>query len=179
MAISNTKARKGIGGMKHTGIGVGTSHSKSIATQSPKASTPLGFKDTLDTLNNTVIGGEGLSLVLPNGEINESAISALQDAIHMSGEQLLAKPGYDTVIAYKKSVQMLLQSIVPLLHKKEDIIAPKKINGEIRERKFTLINKVNEKLDTVLKLVLTSQTDQMNIMKTLDEIKGLLINILY
>lgn len=183
MAISNIKTRR-----KSTnsaaGFGVPSKSSEltnGMAPHTVQKNDALKFRDSLDihTGEGGALGGAAIPILLPSGEINETVLTALQDAIHIAGDKLLAKQGYDTVIAYKNSVQTLLKSVIPFLHEKEDIIAPKKINGEIRQRKFTLINTVNEKLDTVLKLVLTSQSDQMRIMNTLDEIKGLIINILY
>lgn len=139
--------------------------------------TQSNFRDELK-VQASPVGGEIVEIFLANGEIDQEALTAMQDNIHTLGDQLIAKPGYNTVVAYRNAVQTLLKSIHPYLHEKESFLAPKKVGHEMRHRRFTLVNQVNKKLDVVLKLVLSSQADQMKIMNALNEIKGLLINIL-
>lgn len=185
MAISNVKGRgsKGLG--FKGGLSQGnteTSLHSNIGIQSAQvgSTSDLTFKERIaSNSSQTQAMAEGsINILLPNGELNETVLSMLQDKIHKTGELLLVKPGYDTVIEYKNSVQTLLKSIVPYLHKKESTISPKRINGEVRQRKFTLVHHVNQKLDVILKIVLSAQTDQMQLMKRLDEIRGLIVDIL-
>lgn len=177
MAISNIGSRKnkktGSGFLGDTGVGK-SGHSTANITQS----TNTTFKNKVISQNKDIAQDFSVNIMQANGTINESALEELQDVIHTTGDLLIAKPGYNTVLDYKNAVKTLLKSVLPYLHNKENVLAPKRVGGKLRNRNFTLINRVNEKLDVVLKLVMSTQANQMRIMKELDEIKGLLVNLL-
>ncbi len=113
-----------------------------------------------------------------DGSINESKLSYLQDRIHQSGQQLLAKPGIDAVLDYKEKVQDLLRSVHPLLHDKEQITSHKRMGNSVQERRFLLVHTVNKKLDGLLRMILQTQHEQLEILKAMDEIRGLIVDIL-
>lgn len=144
-------------------------------TSSTKQRSTDDFKTLLGEGN--VVDAE--YLLTENGAIDEEKLSSLQDAIHRAGEQLIEKPGIDSVLEYKSRVQFLLRAVQPLLHKKETIALRKRIGSSVQERKFTLIHTVEKKLDSLLQLVLRSQGQQMEIMRAMDEIRGLIVDILH
>ncbi len=125
---------------------------------------------------------EGVSILLADGSFDTAALQELQDTIHQVGDKLVQNPRIDTAMEYKKAVQQLLQSIVPHLHNKQTHTIKKgtmTANGpDFTEYKFTIVTKINKKLDDVLKLILGTQTDQMKLMESLDEIKGLVVDLL-
>ena len=163
---------------------LGTTTKKSqrkTSSNMAKSSRPVQKKDgnfeNILLENNVPVGA--IELIDENGAIDETKISLLQDDIHEAGEVLLAKPGIDAVLMYREKVQLLLASIVPLLHRKEQHVSHKRIGNSFEERKYTIIHTIHKKLDRLLQIVINSQAQQMNIMKALDEIKGLIINILH
>ncbi len=127
--------------------------------------------------NNDVV-----PLLLADGSIDTEALQSLQDNVHSMGDVLLRRPGMDNVLAYRDAIQKLLKSIVPHIHKKESFSVLHKEftpNGKkMTPRKITIIHTINKKLDEVLKMVLRTQTSQMQLMQTMDEIRGLIVDLL-
>ncbi len=152
-----------------------TAHTSKSSSARKKNST--NSFETILTENTSAT--EVMDLVDEHGVIDETKLSELQDDIHEAGEILLEKPGIDAVLAYRKKVQVLLASVTPLLHRKEQYVSRKRIGNSFEERKYTLIHTVHQKLDRLLQIVMSSQVQQMSIMKALDEIRGLIVNILH
>ncbi len=125
---------------------------------------------------------EGISILLADGTFDSNALQKMQDTIHQVGEKLLQNPRIDTAMEYKNAIQKLLQSIIPHIHAKEARTVKKGImtshGPDFTEHTFTIVNKINKKLDDILKLILGTQNDQMKLMQSLDEIKGLIVDLL-
>lgn len=141
----------------------------------------MSFSNQLSRVDEA-ISVDGVSIFDAQGIVNEAVLQELQDTIHSIGDALLSNPRIDTALQYKEAIQKLLKSVVPYLHKKDEIVVRKGImtaNGpDMREYKFTVISKINQQLDDVLKIILGTQVDQLMLMKSLDEMKGLIVDLL-
>lgn len=125
---------------------------------------------------------QATSVMRADGTADLRALQELQDAIHTVGDKLLKSPRIDTALEYKAAVQKLLQAVLPHIHQQETFSERKSVktpNGySVKEYKFTVVAKINKQLDDVLKLILAAQADQMKIMQSLDEMKGLIVDLL-
>ena len=96
------------------------------------------------------------------------------DEIYSQGDTLVKTPTMENVRRYKSAVTAFLQYIMAHILKIEE-----KITGinPLKRKRYVLINVVNKKLEQLAVDVLKGQGEQLNILERVDEINGLLVNI--
>jgi uncharacterized protein YaaR (DUF327 family) len=99
----------------------------------------------------------------------------LLDEVYEEGENLKNSPTFANIKSYKKSVKRFLDYIVKNAVKLEEKISGANI---LKRKRFTLIEIVDKKLENLVTEVLRSQKDQVMILKKVDEINGLLVDLM-
>ena len=94
--------------------------------------------------------------------------------VEEKGKKLFASKGRKEFQDYKASVKKFMQKIVSGSFKMEER------HGKKQDGKFTVyltVQKVDEAMENLGQLLLAGQQDSMRILKTLDEIRGMLLDL--
>ncbi|HUX37497.1 MAG TPA: YaaR family protein [Rectinemataceae bacterium] len=113
---------------------------------------------------------EGIS-----GDWSEGGISDLLDAVHEAGDRLKDKPGVAQVQAYKGAVRNFVHHVVEHAWSVEK----KTSGGNILKRKeFYRLAVIDESLEKLAAEILRNQRDRLEILRRIDEINGMLVDLL-
>ncbi|MCL1813370.1 MAG: YaaR family protein [Treponema sp.] len=116
--------------------------------------------------------------------LSEDSFHELLDEVHNAGDVLSKRPFPPEIAAYKEAVRNFVHYVIENSYDTEEQTSRLKIlkqsNGvEIREqKKFTMIKIIDSKLEGMAAAILQGQLNQLQILEKLDEIKGLLIDLL-
>jgi uncharacterized protein YaaR (DUF327 family) len=115
---------------------------------------------------------EGPGLDLPD---DGRPLSELLDGVTSLGDELRKNPTLEAVKLYKEAVKRFMGRIV-----REAYDAEEKVSGSVfrKRKKYTIIKVVDGKLDQLAAGILQHQHDQMEILRRLDEIRGLLVDLM-
>lgn len=108
--------------------------------------------------------------------LSEKEIEGLLDDIHSLGERLVKEGSLSIIKEYKQAVKSFIQAVVRLSVKVEERSSGVNV---LNRKKFSLLKVVNEKLEKLAAGVLQTQYKQMEILRRLDEIHGLLVDLLH
>ena len=104
-------------------------------------------------------------------------LEELMDKIHEAGEALKEVPTLENVKVYKGAVSGFLKFIV-----KNSLItettAGANVNPLKKQKRYTIIRVVDEKLERLAAGVLQNQSDKLYILEKIEEINGLIVNLL-
>ncbi len=105
----------------------------------------------------------------------DHSIKDLLDDVHSSGERLKNRPFPEEIKQYKRAVRNFLHYIV-----ENGFIIEEQISGTniLRRKKFTLVQVADKKLEQLAAGILAGQHDQLEILAKVDEIKGILIDLM-
>ncbi|AHH10406.1 DUF327 family protein [Borrelia coriaceae] len=115
-------------------------------------------------------------IVFENGEFNIELIKDMLDKINDIGERLLSEPSRQNVIVYKKTIGEFLSIVLSFSISLKEQKGGN--NGELKRPKYRIIKIINEKLDRLAYSVLQNQISQIKLLSSLEEIQGLLVNLL-
>jgi uncharacterized protein YaaR (DUF327 family) len=111
------------------------------------------------------------------GEIppQDHSIKDLLDDVHSSGERLKSRPFPEEIKHYKRAVRNFLHYVV-----ENGFTVEEQISGTnpLRRKKFTLVQVLDKKLEQLAAGILAGQHDQLEILAKVDEIKGLLVDLM-
>jgi uncharacterized protein YaaR (DUF327 family) len=107
--------------------------------------------------------------------ISEKTLQTLLDDVHSSGDELKNRPFPEEILRYKKAVRNFIHYVVENSYTLEE-----KTSGAnlLRRKKFTLIQVVDKKLEQLAAGIMTGQTNQLELLARIDEIAGILVNLL-
>jgi uncharacterized protein YaaR (DUF327 family) len=107
--------------------------------------------------------------------LSDHSIKDLLDDVHSSGERLKNRPFPEEIKQYKRAVRNFLHYIV-----ENGYIIEEQISGTnpLRRKKFTLVQVVDKKLEQLAAGILAGQNDQLEILAKVDEIKGILVDLM-
>lgn len=104
-------------------------------------------------------------------------LEELVDSLHGRGEQLKEQPSLENIKEYRKAVSEFLQYISKHALEAEQIEGAR-YHPLKKQKKFTLIKVVNEKLEQLATGILQSQFSQLDILQRVDEINGMIVDLL-
>lgn len=115
--------------------------------------------------------------------VNDSVpIEQLLDDVHTAGERLVEKPFISNIKEYREAVGRFMAYIVKNGFSAESETQTKKYikNGLpfVDEKKWTKVKVVNEKLEKLALYIMQSQKSQLTILKKIEEIEGILVDLL-
>lgn len=132
-----------------------------------------GFKTMLSrSLEET---SEEAGAIGPDTAYTEGEVGELLDAVHEAGDRLKERPGVVEVQAYKKAVRDFVHHVV----ERTWTIERKTSGGNILKRKeFYRLAVIDESLERLAAEILRSQRDKLEILRRIDEINGMLVDLL-
>lgn len=106
---------------------------------------------------------------------SDEDLTLLLDRVHEAGDRLKENPSIDLVQAYKKSVRDFVHYIV----ERSFVVEEKTSGGNILKRKkYYRIAIVDESLEHLAAEILRNQKDHLEILRRVDEINGILVDLL-
>ncbi len=120
--------------------------------------------------------GEEKTAALSQSEgFSDADLSRLLDEVHGAGDRLKEKPTIEIVQAYKKAVRDFVHYVVERSYAVEE----KTSGGNILKRKkFYRIAIIDESLEKLAAEILRNQRDKLEILRRVDEIYGMLVDLL-
>ena len=104
-----------------------------------------------------------------------SDLEALIDEVHEAGEKLKSSISMANIAVYKNAVKSFLRSVV-----REMMDIDEKVSGTniLKKKRFTLVKVIDEKLESLVAEILRGQSEQLKILERIEEINGLIIDII-
>lgn len=130
-----------------------------------------GFFSLLETESKEAGDGSPVSRAAEDVRVD---LEQVLDEVHGLGEKLKEDPTLRTVGEYKKAVRRFLRIVVEGCYRVEERTGAKDI---LRQKKFTQIRIVDEKLERLAAGVMSAQRDQLEILGRVDEINGALVDL--
>ncbi len=102
-------------------------------------------------------------------------LEKLLDNVYEIGEELKESPSIETIKRYKEAIADFINHVVDEAIELEEKVSGVKI---LKRKRFTLIRVVNTKLESLAAEVLRNQRDQLLILSRIEEINGLLVDLI-
>lgn len=107
----------------------------------------------------------------------EEAVAFLMDEVTMSGEKLKNSPLPDIYADYKQKITQFLHFVVENSYDVKSQTGIRNPRTKIK-RKYTIVSVVNEKLDQLAKDILYLQSSQISLLAKIEEINGILVDLI-
>jgi uncharacterized protein YaaR (DUF327 family) len=105
----------------------------------------------------------------------EKILEALLDEVHSAGDALKEKPLPDNISAYKDAVRHFVRYVVDRTYS----VSVSTSGGNILKRKkFTQVQVIDQKLEQMAAGILSNQRGQLSLLEKIEEINGLLVDLL-
>ncbi|MDR0784598.1 MAG: YaaR family protein [Treponema sp.] len=112
-----------------------------------------------------------------NLPVAQETINGLMDEIHSRGDELKNRPLPQEILRYKKAVRDFLNFIVKNAYDIEKQTGVRRKREEC-QKVFLQVKVADQKLEQLATVILAGQVDQMKILARLEEINGLLVDLL-
>lgn len=159
------------------------SHNASISSSYPfkmhrdrdeekRASGSKSFTDIIKekfALSNSVVERENVVLR------DQEYLAKLQDDVYSAGDALSDTVSPDNILAYKKSIKAFVEYILNQAYEVENIVTGSL--NPARKRAWTIVKVINEKLDKLIAELMYSQLKKIEVLRRIDEIKGLIVDL--
>jgi uncharacterized protein YaaR (DUF327 family) len=114
---------------------------------------------------------------------SEEALTELMDAVRSAGDDLVDRPFHDEILKYKKAVRDFVHYIVENGYEVQKVMGIKKkvvILGEkeYKERTYHQIRVIDQELEMWAAKLLSEQTTKLERVSKIDEIRGLLVDLI-
>ncbi|MEG6567284.1 YaaR family protein [Thermoanaerobacterium saccharolyticum] len=107
-------------------------------------------------------------------KVEESMLNEMINDIDDAAEKLKDEMNLDNLMVYKRKVKEFLQKSLNGMFQKSK---RESINLNGRRKIYTIVEKVNEKLETMTQDFLKGNKKNLDILSAIEEIRGLLIDI--
>lgn len=105
----------------------------------------------------------------------EKILEALLDDVHSAGDRLKGSQLPDNIVAYKNAVRSFMKYVVDRSY----TVTERTSGGNILKRKkFTQVQIIDEKLEQLAAGILSNQRDQLGLLGKIEEINGLLVDLM-
>ncbi|PIE04641.1 MAG: hypothetical protein CSA76_03210 [Spirochaetales bacterium] len=137
----------------------------------------LSFKRTLDkvSLEQPALEPGRIGASFP-GLSGSETLEELLDNVHEAGERLRRDPVLGPLDEYKKAVRRFLKYI--LIHATEvDESLGIRNPRTLQQKKYVVIRVIDKKLESLAAHVLRNQAEQLDILRRIEEIEGMLVDL--
>lgn len=111
----------------------------------------------------------------------EEATTYLLDAVNVAGDILKKDGSMESIAEYRKAVSGFMHFVVKNsyeIEQHETRPTPDTLRGKRKRHKFTQIEVIDKKLDQLASDVLYNHADKLKILARVDEINGILVNLI-
>jgi uncharacterized protein YaaR (DUF327 family) len=116
----------------------------------------------------------GASGSIGSAGFSQADLETLLDAVHESGDKLKENPSVDLVQDYKKAVRDFVHYVV-----ERSFAVEQKTSGRsiLKRNAYFRISVIDAKLEKLAAEILRNQRDNLEILRRVDEINGLLVDL--
>ena len=144
------------------------------------------FSRIVDDLRGKTAGELG---PFPDLPVTEETVNLLMDDVRSTGDSLRSRPFPDEIIRYKQAVRNFMHYVVDhcyeLTHEagipkflKPGYKGPRGTPESANRPTYTKIKVIDQKLEDLAAMLLSGQMPQLELISRLEEIKGLLVDLL-
>jgi uncharacterized protein YaaR (DUF327 family) len=148
----------------------------SVKTKTETKKTKARPAVSFDTLLDEAQQDEAID-ALPDIPVSDEAMQEMLDAVHSAGDALKNRPLPQEILHYKQAVRAFIHYVVG-----NGYDAERQVHGSKRSRRGerieTVARVVDNKLEQLAAGILAGQTTQMDILNRLEEITGLLVDLM-
>ncbi len=101
-------------------------------------------------------------------------LDKLIDQVDKVGKKFSNNPDIQNLQEYKSLIKAFLDTMIQKMYKIKEKMGHR---SWVKQKVFITVEKINEKLEQLTKFVLEKQTENINLLATLDEIRGLLVDL--
>ena len=106
---------------------------------------------------------------------NEAEAAALLDAVTTAGDDIKRDANAEAVKAYKTAVRDFVHYVVERAYALDERTSGRNV---LKRKRFTTVIVIDEKLERLAAEVLSAQRDKLDILRRIDEIHGLLVDLM-
>jgi len=129
---------------------------------------------TFSDLVESAAQGEEASADDLSSSKGKRGINELLDGVFSAGEALKKAPTLETIRDYRQKVKDFIRFVVSHAVQVEETTSGANI---LKRKRFTLVRVIDEKLEALAASVLAGQKEQMSILAQIDQINGLLVDL--
>ena len=107
----------------------------------------------------------------------EEALSFLLDKVTMAGDNLKNNPFTDAFADYRKKISQFMRFVVKNCYDVEESLGTPSVRVPRPKKKY-LVKVIDDKLDQLAREILENHVDQLKMLAKVDEINGLLVDML-
>jgi uncharacterized protein YaaR (DUF327 family) len=163
-----------------------------VKKEEPKKSKGIGhsgkteFSRLFEEIRGKGAGELGPFLDLP---VTEETLTFLMDEVRSTGDSLRNRPLPDEIMRYKQAVRNFMHFVVENCYRldhetgipkflKPGYKGPRGTPESMKQITYTKIEVIDKKLEDLAAMLISSQMTQLEIASRLEEIKGLLVDLL-
>ena len=106
---------------------------------------------------------------------SSAAATELLDSVHVSGDALKKDASTENIKTYKRAVRDFIHYVVESVYETREQSSGRNI---LKRKKFTTIVVIDEKLERFAAEIMSGQRDKLDILGRLEEIHGMLVDLL-
>lgn len=110
-----------------------------------------------------------------DAEFSQAELEELLDSVHEAGDRLKENPSIDLVQAYKKAVRDFIHYVVERSYAVEQKTSGRNV---LKRNIYYRVSVIDESLEKLGAEILRNQRDNLEILRRIDEINGLLVDLL-
>jgi len=138
-----------------------------------KKSVKTGFSSLLSSQPEEI-----LVKGIPLRDDEDLSLEDLLDDIHQVGERLSQSPTMTAVLDYKQAVKQFIRYVVSRGLELVEQEGVKFANPMKKQKKYTIVRVLDQKLENLAAQIIQNQKDRLEILAAVDEIYGLLVDLL-
>lgn len=111
---------------------------------------------------------------LPGGI--DAPTEQLFDEVHQAGQRLLNERTYTAAQAYRESIQRFLKKVMPDAN---SVQIQESGMSVLSRKRYYLLTEINRSVDRLVGGLLRTQKEQIDILRRLEEIQGMLVDLIH
>lgn len=178
-SLGNTPDRRGVAGTRRNRRTSSTSQQAADGSEAPAPRTELESGTVPGA--EEVGAGSGFAAAVARSAAagrrrrdTEASVEEMLDVLHHAGDELKRGGSADRVRRYKAAVREFVEHILSHALEVERTHSPL---GVHQRKSYLLVSVIDQKLERLASAVLQRQTMQMEIVRRVDEINGLLVDL--
>lgn len=132
---------------------------------------------SLFTRNDATSAAETIEheALIENPEELRKVLEGYVDDVHRLGDALAKRPNQDNLVVYRQAVGRFLRLVVRSAFGTEEHLSKRDI---LNQKKYVLVTTLDQKLERLALGILQSQESSLQILARLEEINGLIVDLL-
>jgi|YNPMSStandDraft_1061717.scaffolds.fasta_scaffold06010_2 uncharacterized protein YaaR (DUF327 family) len=113
-------------------------------------------------------------LAVQQVESIKADLEELLNEIDNAGKEFSKNPTMETLKKYKTLVKSFMEMIIKRIYKIKEKYGKKSF---LKQKVYIIVEKINSKLEELTKYVLNKESSNLDLLATMDEIRGLLVDL--